>query len=842
MLALSVDGPMPAYREMPPSDDEEVMTRSNPRPRSITPEPSAERITNGNLKEGSRASNGAVKKEAEIATDEAHAELRQTLRLLVDQIGDLLIHLPEEPALSSIQPSRIRESLEQATTLLDKPTFVVAFAGAFNAGKSTLINALLGKDLLRSSNQPTTSTITRITGMASGPDEMTIHYFSHEQYNELFDRYYQLFAHVYTTSISEDLPHEKHELNKLLEDIDYLQSAVKNDPRHRDDLQALDTFASLIHARINHAELLGRRQVFTDLDSGRNTSHLHRYTSKDLSDAGHLTPLVREVHLRLYNPLLPVGCELIDLPGLGSPDPCDEEITMAALRGNEATGARECDSVVHVLDCATPFRGDEDRLFQLYRRIWGESFSKRVFLVASRFGKLEQQSPREMTEALSVVQKVVQKYTIDSKKVFFVDGQNGLQAGNLERMEIRKLEMNQRSKFQKEMEAIILPNGQNLHTTSAKVSIDGNIAELRDALQHYLTTFKEYLHLSDAIRLVETQVNHIQHVTSMSFPPLDQLNDDEEHFIRECRADIERQIKLIRAQARDRIQPFLQELLHEEVLPRSMAGMFETFFQALSTRLDQQDPTVLQDKLMTSQISGQGRLSAPGPWETFHFLLQQEVARLGEDIEQFCNAIIERILGQYRHFLFEDLGLESLLSRAFGDTPEGRQFKQTFQELVKQLGHDLRLIARNLNRMFFYEYSDVYHRRDAQDGLLSIRAELEQEFADDLHMGPADARKVTRWLLRHKMEYHFRKLGLYLPMCFLQQLQELHRLLSEQVESASYAIRHSYLDRLERREIGYEVDRIRHRYRQIRASLEKLAVIRESMQQARGLIQRQRPN
>ena len=58
---------------------------------------------------------------------------------LQQSVEQILQLLNEEPSLGTIELGAIRDSLKKATA----PTFEIVFAGAFSAGKSMLINALL---------------------------------------------------------------------------------------------------------------------------------------------------------------------------------------------------------------------------------------------------------------------------------------------------------------------------------------------------------------------------------------------------------------------------------------------------------------------------------------------------------------------------------------------------------------------------------------------------------------------------------------------------------------------------------------------------------------------------
>jgi small GTP-binding protein len=86
-------------------------------------------------------------------------------RSLAKQVGNVKIR--EESLLVDIA-KHLQEGRERALDVLPS-LFTVVFAGEFNSGKSTLINALCGKELLESGVLPTTDKITVL--MASEDDE-----------------------------------------------------------------------------------------------------------------------------------------------------------------------------------------------------------------------------------------------------------------------------------------------------------------------------------------------------------------------------------------------------------------------------------------------------------------------------------------------------------------------------------------------------------------------------------------------------------------------------------------------------------------------------------------------
>ncbi|MEM1009511.1 MAG: dynamin family protein, partial [Myxococcota bacterium] len=468
------------------------------------------------------------------------------------------------------------EHVQQAQNFLQKPTFVVGFAGGFNAGKSMLINALLGEHLLKDGAAPTTSSVTRITACAPERERMVIHFFTPAQFEALFQRYYDDFLSLYQEQFQRK-PHSKEAHKELLEDIKDLREQLEQ-AEWNTKIRSLDSFYELILSSINHPNILSPDPVVETL----SRKNLLYYTTK--TDQS-VSPLVREVQLEIHHPMLAEGSELIDLPGLGSPDPRDEEITVAALRGDPQSGKRECDAVVHVMDSLSPFRAGEDRLFQIYKRVWGDSFAKRVFLVISRWGKLEQETSEEMITVAQTLKRVVERYHIEGNKVFVVDGRIGTQHATHpehERAEQRAHEEERLAPLYDALHKCLMPNGTDLFEITVQAHVDGNIPALREALRYYLAEHKEYLHLADALHMLETQTTQLQHAMQATFPPLDQVHDDESHFIEECKRDIEHQLKTLRARVRTDVRSFFQNTLHDQVLPQDMGNLFQGFYQATS--------------------------------------------------------------------------------------------------------------------------------------------------------------------------------------------------------------------------------------------------------------------
>ena len=102
---------------------------------------------------------------------------------LQQSVETVLQLLNEEPSLGAIELSAIRDSLKKAMA----PTFEIVFAGAFNAGKSMLINALLERELLYSAEGHATGTECRVAYAAVGQERVVLTFLSKEEIDEQAD-------------------------------------------------------------------------------------------------------------------------------------------------------------------------------------------------------------------------------------------------------------------------------------------------------------------------------------------------------------------------------------------------------------------------------------------------------------------------------------------------------------------------------------------------------------------------------------------------------------------------------------------------------------------------------
>ncbi|MEG0835722.1 MAG: patatin-like phospholipase family protein [Christensenellaceae bacterium] len=87
--------------------------------------------------------------------------------------------------LRDVVPVRIEKNLQMFLKKCESPDFHIALVGAIKAGKSTLINAILGNDLASTEVTPETAALTKFRGSTRG-NYVNITFYSHEEWEILW--------------------------------------------------------------------------------------------------------------------------------------------------------------------------------------------------------------------------------------------------------------------------------------------------------------------------------------------------------------------------------------------------------------------------------------------------------------------------------------------------------------------------------------------------------------------------------------------------------------------------------------------------------------------------------
>lgn len=292
------------------------------------------------------------------------AEQFKTFYEIFDRIKDWL-DLPEGQI-------RFIERRRALIERLEKPEFAVAFLGSFNAGKSTIINALIGKDILPEHNKALTAIPTYIR---KGELKPMVHYLSHEERVELFNLWVREIEHKLVLKNApyleaQDDPKAKFaELKRMVQDVQDPENTLKN------ELQQI-------------GKLVGKWGEKTQAHS-ISQDELTNYVTVRNPDI----ILISRVEVFVPDIDLPDDMVLVDLPGLNVANPLHKKITRDFVEG-EAKSFVICMKPDHLLE------GEEINLLQeVYRQIPG--ILEGAFWVFNKWESVDEQQRRQGEETFA---------------------------------------------------------------------------------------------------------------------------------------------------------------------------------------------------------------------------------------------------------------------------------------------------------------------------------------------------------------------------------------------------------------------------------------------------------
>jgi replication fork clamp-binding protein CrfC len=255
------------------------------------------------------------------------AELLPQCTDLSGNVNRLLELLQSEPSLRSQQDTTaIETSLKKALS----PKFEIVFAGAFSAGKSMLINALLERELLYSAEGHATGTECHIEYAEPEQERVVLTFLSEAEIRALVDTLCQrLEIKDSPTNINSS------EVTNLLQQVcDRIleQEGGESKSERAKQAQALKL---LVDGFIQN-----RDRIHTVNNA---TYSMEQFNFSNLTEAatyarrGRNSAVLKRIEYHCYHPLLKDGNVLVDMPGIDAPVKKDAELTYQKIEDSETS-------------------------------------------------------------------------------------------------------------------------------------------------------------------------------------------------------------------------------------------------------------------------------------------------------------------------------------------------------------------------------------------------------------------------------------------------------------------------------------------------------------------------
>jgi replication fork clamp-binding protein CrfC len=227
---------------------------------------------------------------------------------LSEQVNTLLNLLQQESALKQQNISAVELSLSKAVA----PKFEIVFAGAFSAGKSMLINALLERELLYSAEGHATGTECYIKYAEPENEKVVLTFLSKAEINK---QAISLCEHL---GLSQSLEH--------LEDSSIIESLQQN---CQTIIQQEGGQSKSERAKKAHALSLLLQGFINNRDRLHETQHttysMEQFNFSNLTEAasyarrGSNSSVLKKVQYYCHHSLLKDGNVLVDMPGIDAP-------------------------------------------------------------------------------------------------------------------------------------------------------------------------------------------------------------------------------------------------------------------------------------------------------------------------------------------------------------------------------------------------------------------------------------------------------------------------------------------------------------------------------------------
>ncbi len=295
------------------------------------------------------------------------AELLPQCQNLKQQVDSLTRFLQQEPSLAAYDVTPVQTSLRKAIS----PKFEIVFAGAFSAGKSMLINALLERELLYSAEGHATGTECKIE-YAHPDNEKVVLTFLSEQ--EVREQVFSLCEQLGLLTV--DNINRGDAIELLREGCEAIigQEGGESKSERAKQAQALILLLSGYVANRQHIHTINNATYSMEEFNFNNLKEAAGYARRGSNSA-----VLKRIKYYCNHRLLQDGNVIIDTPGIDAPVEKDARLTYEKIQHPD-TSAVVCvlkpasmgdmtKAETQLLEVIRDNPGIRDRVFYVFNRI-----------------------------------------------------------------------------------------------------------------------------------------------------------------------------------------------------------------------------------------------------------------------------------------------------------------------------------------------------------------------------------------------------------------------------------------------------------------------------------------
>lgn len=285
---------------------------------------------------------------------------------LKEQVESILQLLQQEPSLRSYDVTSVQTSLGKAIS----PKFEIVFAGAFSAGKSMLINALLERELLYSAEGHATGTECKIEYAQADQERVVLTFLSEVEIREQ-----AVFLSLQLGFSTVANINQQDVINQLWQNSKTIiqQEGGENKSERANQAKALMLLLEGYVANRQHIHTVNNATYSMEQFNFANLKEAAGYARRGSNSA-----VLKRIEYYCHHPLLQDGNVIIDTPGIDAPVEKDAQLTYAKIQDSNTS------AVVCVLKPASAgdMTKEETELLETMRNNPG--IRNRVFYVFNR--------------------------------------------------------------------------------------------------------------------------------------------------------------------------------------------------------------------------------------------------------------------------------------------------------------------------------------------------------------------------------------------------------------------------------------------------------------------------